>query len=160
MFCGFGGSSSIVTKNYRQLGIEAPLYHNHGSCSKGFIAGAGGAADGVRLPCAALLVADQLADGDPQKGAAQAYAKAYSDKYGEDVSTFGGHAYDALFLMVGAMRASGGTDKAKVRDAIEGTKGFYGVDGIFNMSVDDHMGLDLTSFKMLEVANGDWKLLY
>ena len=160
LFCGFGGASSIVTKNYAQLGIEAPLYHTHGSCSKGFINGAGDAANGVRLPCAALLVADQLADDDPQKSIGLEYIKTYTEKYGGDISTFGGHAYDALFLAVEALSRAGSTDKAKVRDAIEAIKNFVGVDGIFNMSETDHMGLSLNSFKMLEVTDGDWKYLY
>jgi len=160
VFCGFGAPASIVTKNYKQLGIKAQLYHNHGSCSKGFIKGAGGAAEGVRLPCAALLVAGQLPQGDPQKDVATAYAKSYTERYGEEISTFGGHAYDALFLVVGAIERSGTADKAKVRDALEQTRNFIGVDGIFNMSADDHMGLDLGSLRMVEVSAGDWKLLY
>jgi branched-chain amino acid transport system substrate-binding protein len=27
------------------------------------------------------------------------------------------------------------------------------------MSAQDHMGLDLSAFRMLEVKNGDWKLV-
>ncbi len=160
LFCGFGAPAAIVTKNYKQLGIAAQLYHNHGSCSMGFIKGAGGAAEGVRLPCAALLVAAQLPQGDPQKGVALAYAKSYTEHYGEEISTFGGHAYDALFLVVEAIERAGSTDKAKVRDALEQTRNFIGVDGIFNMSANDHMGLDLSSLRMVEVSAGDWKLLY
>jgi branched-chain amino acid transport system substrate-binding protein len=87
-----------------------------------------------------------------------AYRKAYSDRYKEDVSTFGGHAYDGLMLAVDAMKRAGGTDKAKVRDAIEATKGYVGTGGKVNMSPTDHMGLDLSAFRMLEVKNGDWAL--
>ena len=160
LFCGFGAASTIVTKNYAQLGIELPLYHNHGSCSKQFIDGAGAAAEGVRLPCAALLVADQLPDDDPQKPVAKAYAEAYTEATGEEVSTFGGHAYDALLLLTDALERAGSTEPAAVRDALEATDGLVGVDGIFTMSPDDHMGLGLESFKMLAVENGDWKYLY
>lgn len=160
LFCGFGAPSSIVTKNYAQLGIEAPLYHNHGSCSKGFIKNAGDAAEGVRLPCAALVVAEQLPANDIQKSVGMGYAEAYEAAYGEDVSTFGGHAFDALFLVVDAVIRAGSTDKAKVRDALEQTKEFIGTDGIFNMSPEDHMGLDLRSLRMVEVQEGTWKLLY
>jgi branched-chain amino acid transport system substrate-binding protein len=28
-----------------------------------------------------------------------------------------------------------------------------------NMSPTDHLGLDLTSFRMIEIKNGDWVLL-
>jgi branched-chain amino acid transport system substrate-binding protein len=160
LFCGFGAASTIVTKNYAQLGIELPLYHNHGSCSKQFIDGAGAAAEGVRLPCAALLVADQLPEEDPQKPVAKAYAEAYTATTGEEVSTFGGHAYDALLLLSDAIQRAGSTDPSAVRDALEATDQLIGVDGIFTMSPDDHMGLSLESFKMLAVENGDWKYLY
>lgn len=160
LFCGFGAPSVIVTKNYRQLGITVPLYHSHGSASKQFIAGAGEAAEGVRLPAAALLVASQLPDGDPQKLPGMAYTKAYTERYHDDVSTFGGHAYDALMLLVGAIERTGSTDPAKVRDALENTKNYIGLDGIYSMSATDHGGLDQASFKMVEVRSGDWKFLY
>ena len=160
LFCGFGAASTIVTKNYAQLGIEAPLYHNHGSCSKQFIDGAGAAADGVRMPCAALLVADQLPADDPQKEVAQAYAATYTEATGEPISTFGGHAYDALLLLTDAIERAGSKDPAAVRDALEQTERLVGVDGIFTMSPEDHMGLGLESLKMLEIEGGDWQLLY
>jgi branched-chain amino acid transport system substrate-binding protein len=70
---GFGTGPAIVTKNVRQLGIELPLYQSHGVASKKYIDLAGKAAEGVRLPAAALLVADKLADDDPQKPVLLAY---------------------------------------------------------------------------------------
>lgn len=160
LFCGFGAASTIVNKNFAQLAMGVPLYHNHGSCSKQMITGSGGAAEGVRLPCAALLVAAQLPASDRQRAAALDYAAAYTGAYNEEISTFGGHAYDALMLLVDAIRRAGSTDPAEVRDALEQTRDFVGVDGIFTMSPDDHIGLDLDSFRMVEVRDGDWKLLY
>jgi branched-chain amino acid transport system substrate-binding protein len=160
LFCGFGAQATIVNKNFAQLGMGSQLYHSHGSCSKQMITGSGAAAEGVKLPCAALLVARQLPERDPQRAAALAYAEAYTGAYKEDISTFGGHAYDALMLLVDAIERAGGTEPAKVRDALEQTKGFVGVDGIFNMTPEDHMGLGLDSFRMVEVSGGDWKLLY
>ena len=71
---GFGQGPAIVTRNYRQLGIKVPLYQSHGVCSKQYIKLAGAAAEGVRLPCAALLVADKLPANDPQKPVVVAYA--------------------------------------------------------------------------------------
>jgi branched-chain amino acid transport system substrate-binding protein len=75
------------------------------------------------------------------------------------VSTFGGHAYDGLMLVVGAIQRAGSTDKAKVRDALESTRGYVGTGGVVNMSPSDHMGLNLSAFMMLEVRNGDWSLV-
>jgi branched-chain amino acid transport system substrate-binding protein len=155
---GLGQGPAIATKGYKQLGMTLPLYHAHGVASEEFIKLAGPAAEGVRLPAAALLVADKLAANDPQKPVAEGYAKAFKAKWNTDVSTFGGHAYDGLMLAVDAIKRAGGTDKAKVRDAIEATKGFVGTGGLVNMSATDHMGLDLSAFKMLEIKGGDWTL--
>ena len=155
---GLGQGPAIATKSYKQLGMTLPLYHAHGVASEEFIKLAGPAAEGVRLPAAALLVADKLAANDPQKPVAEGYANAFKAKWKTDVSTFGGHAYDGLMLAVDAIKRAGSTDKAKVRDAIEATKGFVGTGGVVNMSATDHMGLDLSAFRMLEIKGGDWTL--
>ncbi len=157
---GFGAGPAIVTKNFRQIGMTVPLYQSHGVASKTYIELSGGAANGVRLPAAALLVADALSASDPQKKVVEAYKHAFESRYHQDVSTFGGHAYDGLYLVVDAMKKARSTDKAKVRDAIESTRGWMGVDGEYNMSPTDHMGLDLSAFRMLEIRNGDWTLAH
>ena len=156
---GFGQGPAIVTRNYRQVGLALPLYQSHGVASKEFIKLAGAAAEGVRLPAAALLVADLLPGGDAQKPVVVAYSKAYGDRYKADVSTFGGHAYDGLMLAVQAIKAAGSTDKAKVRDALEATKGYVGTGGVVSMSATDHMGLDLSAFRRLEIKDGNWSLV-
>jgi branched-chain amino acid transport system substrate-binding protein len=157
---GFGEGPAIVTKNMRQIGLDVPLYQSHGVASKKYIELAGGAAEGVRLPAAALLVADKLPDDDPQKAVVVDYKNAFESAYPDSsVSTFGGHMYDALFIAVDAIERAGSTDKEAVRDEIEKTKGFMGTGGEFNMSPDDHLGLNLSAFRMLEVRNGDWVLV-
>src|SRR5262249_42851869 len=124
-----------------------------------FIDGAGGGAEGVRVPVAALLVAEQLPASDAQKQIALDYTTAYKAAYNQPISTFGGHAYDGFHIAIAAIKRAGGTDKAKVRDEIEKTKGLNGVDGLYNMTAEDHMGLTLESFKMVEVKDNGWKLL-
>jgi len=156
---GFGQGPAIVTKNYRQIGITVPFYQSHGVASKEFIKLAGAAAEGVRLPAAALLVADDLPASDPQRSVVVSYKHEYESRFKSEVSTFGGHAYDGLMLAVEAMKKAGGTDKAKVRDALEGIRGYMGTAGVVNMSASDHMGLDLTAFRMLEVKGGNWTLV-
>lgn len=156
---GFGQGPAIVTRNYKQLGLDLPFYESHGVASKKYIELAGDAAEGVRLPAGAILVAAQLPDDDPQKPVALAYAKEYEKAFNEPISQFGGHAYDGLMIAVNAIKAAGTTDHAKVRDAIENTQGFAGVGGVFNMSADDHLGLDLSAFRMLEIHDGGWTLI-
>ncbi len=156
---GLGQGPAIVTKNIAQLGITLPHYESHGVASEEYIKLAGAAAEGVRLPAAALIVADALPASDPQKPVVTGYAKAYSEAFKSEVSTFGGHAYDALMIYADAVKRAGTTDKAKVRDAIEATKGFVGTGGVVNMSATDHMGLDLSAFRMLEIKGGKWTLV-
>jgi branched-chain amino acid transport system substrate-binding protein len=156
---GFGQGPAIVTKNYRQIGVKLPLYQSHGVASKEFINLAGPAAEGVRLPAAALLVAEALPDSDPQKRVVVAYKREYEARYKSEVSTFGGHAYDGLMLAVEAMKRARSADKARVRDALENLRGYMGTAGVVNMAPGDHMGLDLTAFRMLEVRNGNWGLV-
>jgi branched-chain amino acid transport system substrate-binding protein len=156
---GFGQGPAIVTRNYRQVGLTLPLYQSHGVASMEYVKLSGPAAEGVRLPAAALLVPDLLAANDPQKAVVTAYKRDYETRFKSDVSTFGGHAYDGLMLIVDAIKRAGSTDKAKVRDALEATKGYVGTAGVVNMSATDHMGLDLSAFVMLEVKGGAWSLV-
>ena len=156
---GLGQGPAIVTKNYRQLGISLPLYQSHGVASDDFLKLAGAAAEGVRLPSPAQLIPEKLPANDPQKPLVTAYDKAYKERFKDDVSSFGGYAHDALQIAVHAIKQAGSTDKAKVRDAIEATKGFVATSGTYNLSATDHLGLDLSAFRMLEVKGGNWTLV-
>ncbi|WP_114416915.1 ABC transporter substrate-binding protein [Marinospirillum perlucidum] len=156
---GFGQSPAIVTRNYAQLGIELPFYQSHGVASNSFLDLAGEAANGLRLPASPLLVPDSLPADDPQRPVVQAYKEAYEARWNESVSTFGAYAYDGLQLAVMAIENAGSTDAEAVREALENIQGYVGVTGTYNMSPDDHNGLDADSFRILEVVDGDWKLI-
>ncbi len=151
-------AQSIVLKNMKQLGFDVPVFQSHGFGNIAFVTAAGKAAEGVIFPAGRLLVADVLPASHPQKQLLTAYAKEYEAKYNEDVSTFGGHAYDALLVLTQAIKKAGSTDKYKVRDAIEGLKGLVGTGGIFNFSPTDHNGLTMDAFEMLTVKDGAFAL--
>lgn len=160
MVLGLGSGPAIVTRNYSQLAIDLPLYQSHGVASDAFIELAGAKeAEGIRLPGTPLLVAELLAADDPQRPAVQAYKERYESKTGKPVSTFGGYAHDALYLIVDAIERAGSSDPAAIRDALEATKGLVGTTGIYNMTPEDHLGLDLTAFRMLEIRDGKWKII-
>lgn len=157
---GFGQGPSIVTRNFQQLAVGLPLYQSHGVASKSFIDLAGAeAAEGVRLPGAALLVADLLPADDPQKPVVEGYVAEFTGAYNEPVSTFGGHAYDAFKILTEAIARAGSADPEAIRDEIEKTAGLVGTAGVVTMAPDDHLGLDLTAFRMLEIKDGDWTLV-
>jgi branched-chain amino acid transport system substrate-binding protein len=148
-------SASIATKNYADLGITAPLFQSHGVGNKKYIELAGAAANHVMFPAGKLLVADQLPDNDPQKATLLAYARDFEAKYGPR-NTFGGHAWDAVQLVRHAMEKAG-PDRAKVRAALETTRGFVGITGVFDFSPADHNGLDRRAAVMIEIADGQWR---
>jgi len=156
---GFGQGPAIVTRNYAQLGIDLPFYQSHGVASDGFLELAGSSADGLRLPASPLLVPESLPASDPQKPVVEAYKSEYEARWNSKVSTFGAYAYDGLMLAVEAIEKAGSTDKEAVRDALESIQGHVGVTGTFNMSADDHNGLEADSFRILEVQDGGWKLI-
>jgi branched-chain amino acid transport system substrate-binding protein len=146
-------AQSIVLKNIRQLGLTVPVFQSHGFANVQYAKAAGAAAEGVLFPAGRLVVADALAANDPQKAVLMAYKKAYEARFKEDVSTFGGHAYDAFMLLVEVIHASGG-DREKARAALENVKGFVGTAGVFNFSAADHNGLDASAFEMVTVKGG------
>jgi branched-chain amino acid transport system substrate-binding protein len=146
-------AQSILVKNIRQLGLALPIYKSHGFGNLAYAKAAGPAAEGVIFPLGKLAIADALPPGDPQKKVLVEYRDAYQKRYGEEVSGFGGYAWDAFQLVAAAVEKVG-LDRARVRSALESTQGFVGQSGIFRFSPQDHNGLGIDSFVMLTVKDG------
>ena len=151
-----GPPQVIVTKNWKQLDMKIPLYQSHGFGSKRNIELAGGAAEGVLCPLGHLLVAEKIRADHPQKPIIMKYKTEYEKRFKTDVSTFGGYAWDALYLLMDALKAVG-PHKAKIRNYLETQiKNWPGASGIFTLSPADHTGLKKNAFEMILVKNGDW----
>ena len=151
-------SASIVTKNYRQLAIKAPLIHSHGVGNEKFLELAGNDANGVILPIGKLLASDALPDSDPQKQVITDYINDYKSAYNKTPDSFGGYAWDGLMMVVKAIEKAG-ADSAKIRDELENLDNFAGISGTFSMSPADHNGLNQEDLVLVEVADGKWKLV-
>ncbi|MFZ5775039.1 MAG: ABC transporter substrate-binding protein [Thermodesulfobacteriota bacterium] len=147
-------AQAIVLKNARQAGWNVPIFQSHGFGNKDYVEAAGAAAEGVIFPAGRLLIADALDAKHPQKAVLTKFKKGYETKFPkDDVSTFGGHAYDAFIILEQAIKTAG-ADSEKARDAIEGIKGLVGTAGVFNFSAADHNGLGLDSVTILTVKDG------
>src|SRR5574337_1188790 len=151
-------AQSIVIKNARQIGMAVPIFQSHGFANIRYAKAAGAAAEGVIFPASRIVVAEALPDKNPQKPVIMAYKKAYEARFNEEVSTFGGHAYDALLLLVRAIR-EGGDNPGRVRGTFENIRNFIGTAGVFTFSPVDHNGLDINAFAMLTVKDGKFELL-
>lgn len=152
-------AQAIVAKNMRQAGWQVPLFQSHGFGNPKYIEAAGEAAEGIIFPSGRLLAADVLDDAHPQKAVLTKYINDYKALYPDEMaSTFGGHGFDAIMILVKAIENAGSSDKAKVRTAIENLTGFAGTGGIYNFSPTDHNGLDIDAFAMMTVKDGKFVL--
>ncbi|MBM9536143.1 ABC transporter substrate-binding protein [Desulfobulbus alkaliphilus] len=150
-------AQAIIAKNIRQSGWDVPLFQSHGFGNIKYAEAAGVAAEGIIFPSGRLLVADSLPEDDPQKAMLIQYITEYETRFQEKASAFGGYAYDAVNIVVEAIRQAG-NDREGVRDAIEGLQDFAGIGGVFSFSPEDHNGLDIDSFVMLTVKDGKFTL--
>lgn len=155
---GIGPAPSQIAKQAKQLEIGIPVIMSHGVANRRFIEGAGEGAEGVILPAGKLLVADQLPEDDPQKELLLEYAADYEEKFDKPADTFGGHAWDAIMLVVNAIEENG-AEPAQIREGIENTEGFVGIGGTFNFSAENHYGLSPEAFVMVTIKDGDWVLM-
>lgn len=153
-----GPTQIIALYHWRNMGLSViPFYQSHGFGSPRNIALAGNAGEGVYCPLGPCMVGPLLPENHPQKKVIMKYRWAYKEKYGEEISAFGGHAWDAFNLILDALRAVG-PDRAEIRKHIEFRRGFIGQHGIFNFSPLDHNGLSADAFIMVVVRDGKWAL--
>ena len=153
-----GPTQVLAVKNWHDLGMtNMPFYQSHGFGSRQNIELAAGAAEGVFCPLGRVNIPDLVPADHPQKKVIEIYNEAYQAKYSEPLSSFGGHGWDALNLVIDALKAVG-PDSAKIRDYIETRTNFIGQHGVFNFSPTDHNGLTKEAFEMVVVKDGDWAL--
>ena len=156
-----GPAGAIVSKNKAQLGIDLPLFQCHGLPDPKYVELAGKASEGDRMPSTKLMVADVLPDSDPQKPVIQEFILLYTDMYHYDkqfpINTHSGYAWDAILMVANAMKAAG-TDAEALRSAIEQTKGYVGISGIYNLTSEDHNGLDVDSMVIVQIKDGKFMM--
>ena len=71
---------------------------------------------------------------DPAKPEAKRFIDAFKADTGQEPYNLNGYGYDGVMLAADAIKRAGGTDKAKVREAMQATKGFIGVMGAVGSS--------------------------
>jgi branched-chain amino acid transport system substrate-binding protein len=164
LIAGAGTPAALPQKTLKERGYAGKIYQSHGVANNDFLRVCGKDCEGTFLPAGPVLVAEQLPADHPVKKSATAYVTAYEAVHGKgSVSTFGAHAWDVGVLLQAAIpvalkKAQPGTKefRAALRDALEGVRGAAGAHGIFNMSPNDHLGLDQRSAVMIQIRDGKW----
>jgi len=158
--------SAVVALDMQTLKMDTPLFCSHGIANMDFIEQAGTAANGVIFPAGKLLIIDDVPATDPQKEVLTTYKADFEALYGEGtINTFGGHAYDALSMVVIALEGmeeglSLADARAAVRDGLENdVKNWPGTGGVFTMSPTDHLGMAPGSLAMIEIVDEEWTWL-
>ncbi|MBN2841336.1 MAG: ABC transporter substrate-binding protein, partial [Coriobacteriia bacterium] len=154
-----GKEAAIIARNARQLNMTQPLYGGSGIARAEFIDGAGEAAEGVRLGTGKILVPEAFGEGTESYEVATSFISRYEDAYGTKPDIFAGHAYDAIGLVADALgRIEGEVTSDSLRDALEKTSGWVGIDGTFTYSATDHNGLTQDEMVLYIIEGGTWRL--
>ncbi|WP_431274961.1 ABC transporter substrate-binding protein [Variovorax ureilyticus] len=167
LVAGSGTPAALPQKSLKERGFAGKVYQTHGVANADFLRVGGKDVEGTILPAGPVLVAEQLPASNPVKKSALAYVAAYEAAYGKgSVSTFGAHAWDTGLLMAAAVpvalkKAQPGTPefRSALRDALEQVKELPGAHGVFNMTPNDHLGLDQRARVMVKIENGAWKYI-
>ena len=162
---GSGTPAALPQKTLKERGYAGKYYQTHGVANADFLRVGGKDVEGALLPVGPMLVYEQLDAANPVRAVGEAYVKRYEEKFGPR-STFGGHAWDAWLLIANAVPGAlkkgepGSAEfRRALRDGIEGTKDMIGTHGVFNMTPEDHSGLDARSRVMVTIKDGKWVVL-
>ena len=149
LIAGSGTPAALPEKALKERGYKGKIYQTHGVANPDFLRVCGKDCEGTFLPAGPLLVAEQLPDSNPVKKPALTYKTAYEKAFCGQVSTFGGHAWDAGLLLQNAIpealkKGQPGTKEFRkaLRDALEKTTNLPVSHGIINMTPTDHLGMD------------------
>ena len=153
-----GPAGAIIAKNAKALNVQISWW-----CSATvqpdptYIKLAGAAANGTVMPSTRLMVASQLPELYFRKGRAGVYPRIPAERLRRSQHSLrvcvGCHSHHSDAI------AEAGTDPEKIRDAIEHTRNYIGVSGIYNITPENHCGLDSSSLVMITVKNGKWVLI-
>ena len=167
LIAGSGTPAALPQKTLKERGYAGKYYQTHGVANNDFLRVGGKDVEGTIFPSGPVLVAAQLPKNHPVRSSALEYGSKYEAAFGKgSVSTFGAHAWDAGLIFRSAAekalkKAKPGTPefRAALRDALESIKELPGAHGVFNMSPEDHLGLDQRARVMVRIENGAWKYL-
>jgi branched-chain amino acid transport system substrate-binding protein len=153
-----GPAGALVARNAKQAGISLPLFQCHGQPDPNYLKLAAEAANGTAMPATKLMAGEQLPAEDPQRAVVLDFIAEYNARGLKNLSTHSGYAWDAVQLVFKGLEKAG-TDPEALRAAIESTKGYVGVSGIYTLSATDHCGLGVDSMVIVKVEDGKWKLV-
>lgn len=148
MFGGADAGAGPFTKQAKQLGLRAKIVGGDGICTEKLAELAGDAADNV-------LCSEAGAPLEKMPGG-KAFETKYMKRFGEPIQAFAPYDYDAVYVIVDAMKRANSTDRAKILAAMPATD-YHGVSG--NISFDSKGDLAHATISMFTYVSGKKQFL-
>ncbi|MBN8477103.1 ABC transporter substrate-binding protein [Sulfuritalea sp.] len=164
---GAGTPAALPQLALKQRGYAGKIYQTHGVANNDFLRVGGKDLEGTLLPSGPILVLDQLPDSNPSKKQGKEFVAAHDAKHGPGTANaFGAYSWDlGLWLKqavpVALKSGKPGTKefRAALRDAFESMKNVVGSHGTYNLTPQDHNGLDGRGKVMVTIQGGAWKFV-
>jgi branched-chain amino acid transport system substrate-binding protein len=166
LIAAVGGPAVLPQATLRDQGFKGTIYQTHAVATDDFIKLGKDKVEGTVLAAGPMLVIDEIPDSNPTRKVALAYIAQYEKQFGSRPATFGANTWDAGLLLeraipVAVKAGKPGTEAFRValRDALEREREVTGCQGVFNMSADNHNGMDERARVLVTVRDGKFRLL-
>jgi branched-chain amino acid transport system substrate-binding protein len=166
LIAAVGGPAVLPQATLFDQGYKGRIYQTHAVATEDFIKLGREKVEGTILAAGPMLVIDEISDANPTKKVAQAYIAAYEKQFGSKPATFGANTWDGGLLLeraipVALKKGKPGTEafRSALRDALEAEREVIGCQGVFNMSANNHNGMDERARVLVTVRDGKFRLL-
>jgi branched-chain amino acid transport system substrate-binding protein len=162
-----GSGAGMPQKAIAERGYKGKIYQTHAAATPDLMRVAGKDAEGTFVVSGPAMLGAQLPDSNPSKKAALAFVEQYEKAYGPGSrNQFAGHGTDAYLVLEKAVpialkKAQPGTPefRAALRDAFESMGRTVLAHGVLEWSPQDHFGFTNETGVMLQVVNGEFKVI-
>jgi branched-chain amino acid transport system substrate-binding protein len=148
-------SDIFLQDELHAIGYTLPIYQNNAPATSTTLKAAPPKAiDGTILVGGNLQVYNQISPSDPQVPVIKAFVSLYGD-----TNRFAGDMYDAISLLVKAMKAVGTSGPAIEHYLNHDVKNYPGVTGMITFSPEVHDGISPASLDIMKIVNDKFKLV-
>ncbi len=162
-------SADLAHEALKRVGYTRPIYHGAGSSINAFVDIGKANVEGAIVGVGALNVYDQIKADNPLRPVLAKFAELYDGTYGKGkVDLFAGQSWDAMTMAVNACQSAAAAGakaddlaamRVAIKDAMERTREWPGVNGIFTVTPTDHLGLDARSTFLSQIKGGKFVLI-